>query len=307
VGAIRGEKILITGPTGQVGLPVAIALAKDNEVWGLSRFGDPVARERLESAGVRCVAADLAAADFDALPDDVDYVLNFAVSKSNDWEYDLSANAESTGMLMARCRSARAFLHCSTTAVYQPKGHDRISETDALGDNHRVWEFLSTYSITKIAAEAVARTTARQLGIPTTIARLNVPYGDNGGWPAMTLDMMLGGTPVPVHTNAPSLYNPIHEDDIIGQIPGMLAIASVPAMIVNWAGRDAVSIEEWCGYLGGLAGVEPRFVATDQTIESVAIDTTKMHDLVGEAKVGWREGMRRMAAARHPELGIAPS
>jgi nucleoside-diphosphate-sugar epimerase len=34
---------------------------------------------------------------------------------------------------------------------------------------------METYSITKIAAEAVARTMARALGLPTTIARLNVP------------------------------------------------------------------------------------------------------------------------------------
>ena len=38
---MRGSKILVTGPTGQVGLPVAMALAADNEVWGAARFTDP--------------------------------------------------------------------------------------------------------------------------------------------------------------------------------------------------------------------------------------------------------------------------
>ncbi len=35
----KGEKILITGPTSQVGLPIARSLAEHNEVHGLARFG----------------------------------------------------------------------------------------------------------------------------------------------------------------------------------------------------------------------------------------------------------------------------
>ena len=35
---MRGTKILITGPTGQVASPIAQALAADNEVWGIARF-----------------------------------------------------------------------------------------------------------------------------------------------------------------------------------------------------------------------------------------------------------------------------
>ena len=47
---MRGYKILITGPTGQVATPVAKALAADNEVWGIARFTDAVARDKLEKA-----------------------------------------------------------------------------------------------------------------------------------------------------------------------------------------------------------------------------------------------------------------
>jgi nucleoside-diphosphate-sugar epimerase len=45
---MRGSKILITGPTGQVAVPIARALAADNEVWGIARFTDTTAREGLE-------------------------------------------------------------------------------------------------------------------------------------------------------------------------------------------------------------------------------------------------------------------
>jgi len=303
MGPLRGEKILFTGPTGQVGRPIALALATENEVWGLARFNDAGARAEMESAGVRCVAHNLATEDFSELPDDFTYVLNFSVVKSGRWDRDMAANAEAVGLLMHHCRRARAFLHCSSTAVYQADGHHRFAETDPLGDNHRV--LMPTYSITKIAAEAVVRSAARQWGIPTTIARLNVPYGDNGGWPLFHLEMILAGQPIAVHTNAPSIFNPIHEADIVAMVPRLLEVASVPATIVNWAGNDAVSIEEWSEYLGRLVGREPRFEHTELALESVTTDNSRLHELVGETTVSWREGMRRMVAARHPELTLA--
>ena len=61
--SLSGEKILITGATGQVANPVAKALAVDNEVWAIARFGNADARKDLEDAGVRCAVVDLAAGD----------------------------------------------------------------------------------------------------------------------------------------------------------------------------------------------------------------------------------------------------
>ena len=101
---------------------------------------------------------------FDDVPTDVDYVCNFAVVKSNKWDVDLAGNAEAAGLLMAHCRDARAFLHCSSTGVYEAADGSPQRETDPLGDNHRV--MMPTYSISKIAAEAVVRTTCRLLRRP---------------------------------------------------------------------------------------------------------------------------------------------
>src|ERR1700761_7464924 len=129
---MRGLKILITGPTGQVAAPIAKALAADNEVWGIARFTDTAAREGLESAGVRCQMVNLAAGDFTGLPSDFDYVINLAVAKSGRWDKDLAANAESVGLLMAHCRDAKAFLHCSSAAVYDPPDDQPRTENTAL-------------------------------------------------------------------------------------------------------------------------------------------------------------------------------
>jgi hypothetical protein len=113
--------------------------------------------------------------------------------------------------------------------------------------------------------------------------------------------MLLSGHAVPVHVDAPSVYSPIHADDIVAMVPRLLAAAAVPAVTVNWGGSEPVSIEEWCTYLAGLVGVEPQFEHTDKTIDSVQIDASRMHDLCGRTRVPWREGMRRMATALHPE------
>lgn len=302
---LDGKRVVITGPTGQVAKPLALALAKNNDVTAIARFNNAVARAELEAGGVRCVTVDLAAGDFSGVPADVDYVVNMAVAKTKSFDDDLSANVEGLGLMMSHFRAAKAFFHCSSTAVYQANGHRAFKEDDELGDNHRVMSFMPTYSINKIAAEAMARFGARHWNLPTVIARLNVPYGDNGGWPWMHLEQVLSGQKIAVHTDEPSVYNPIHEDDIIRMVPLLLDVASVPATIVNWGGNDAVSIEEWSQYMGHLVGKKADFVKTDQALESVQIDLTKLHELVGPTEVHWKDGMRRLVAHFHPELTLA--
>lgn len=302
---LKGKRIVITGPASQVGLPVARALAADNEVIGAARFSNPADRERLEGLGVRTVKIDLASGDVSEIPEDLDYLLHFAVAKTPDFAADLAANGSGVGHLMSRCRKASAFLCCSTTGVYKPNGHEPLAEDDFLGDNHAA--MLPTYSISKIAGEAVAGFGAREWNLPTTIARLNVPYGDEGGWPLFHLLMMQAGQPIPVHQDAPSSYNPIHEDDIVRMVPALLEAASVPVTIVNWGGIETTSIEEWCGFMGELTGFEPTFAPTTHTIESVVPDTRKMVELAGPTRVDWRDGLRRMIQHRHPDWLRAPA
>ena len=297
---MRGSKILITGPTGQVAAPIARALAADNEVWGIARFTDTAAREGLEQAGIRCHTVNLAAGDFSGVPTDFDYVLNLAVAKSGRWDKDLAANAESVGLLMAHCREARAFLHASSAAVYDPPDDEPRTERTALGDNHK--SLFPTYSISKIAGEVVARSMARVVGLPTIVARLNVPYGDNGGWPFYQMEMMLAGVPIPVPPGGPARYNPIHEDDVIATLPKLLEAASVPATTVNWCGEQTVSLQDWCTYIGSLIGREPVFELSEQALRGGPTDVTLMRELVGGTTVDWRDGIRRMVSAFHPEL-----
>jgi nucleoside-diphosphate-sugar epimerase len=297
---LTGRKILLTGPTSQVAFPIARALAAQNEVHGLARFSKAAERARCETIGVRCHAVDLATSALDALPDDFDVVLNFAVVKSGDFAYDLAANAEGAGRLLAHCRRAKAFVHASSGGVYQPQGQRPIKETDPLADNHR--GLFATYSISKIAAETIVRFASRQFGVPATIARLSVPYGDNGGWPAFHLMMMRAGHAIPLHPDRPNVFNLLHEDDYTAQLPRLVEIAGVGATTLNWGGSETASIEEWCAWLGELTGLEPRFTEAANVIPPLPLDLTRQHELVGRTSVAWRDGIRRQVAARAPEL-----
>lgn len=288
---LAGSKLLITGPTGQVALPVVEHFAAIADVYALARFSKPADQEKIQTLGATVIQADLAKPEtLQAIPADIEYVLNFAVVKSGDFDYDLAANAEGLGHLMVRCSHVRAFVHFSSTAVYEYAGQEPRTENAPLGDNHRV--MFPTYSISKIAAETVCRFTAHQYGIPTTIARLSVPYGDNGGWMYFHMLMMQQGIPIELHPDQPNYYNPLHVADYIEKIPYLLGAASKEVTTLNFGGSERVSIEQWCAHIGELTGFEAIFAANPKAFGSLAIDTEKMHALIGPTRMDWREGIR---------------
>ena len=52
---LKGSPIVVTGVTGQVARPLALALARDNEVFGAARFCDAAARPSWRPPG--CAAS----------------------------------------------------------------------------------------------------------------------------------------------------------------------------------------------------------------------------------------------------------
>ena len=124
---LQGRRILITGATGQVAFPIARSLAADNEVLAVGRFGKAEDRERVAATGAVPVVADLCADDLSAVPADVDVVLHFAVARSgeNDFDGDLTMNAEGAGRLLAHCRSARRGKAGSRATARTTRSHAR--------------------------------------------------------------------------------------------------------------------------------------------------------------------------------------
>jgi nucleoside-diphosphate-sugar epimerase len=297
---LDGEKILFTGVTGKVALPIARALASTNDVWGVARLRDPRDREELSAAGITAVPLDVATGDFSPLPDDFTRVFHAAVDPGrDDWPQCLATNTHNSGELLYHCRKARGFVYCSTGSIYAYQGHRPLRETDGPGVPLR-----ANYSFSKVAGEAVCTWVATHFGVPLTIIRICSTYGPLGGSPADRLDLMLQGKPVTLHPDAPNNYNPIYEDDYVELGIRAMEVASVPPVVVNWAGSETVSVEDYCGYMGELVGVEPVFDYRADAHTPLWPDVTYMHEVLGRTNVHWRDGFRRMIEARHPELAL---
>ncbi len=127
----------------------------------------------------------------------------------------------------------------------------------------------ANYSFSKVAGEAVCTWVAEHFGIPLTIIRICSTYGPLGGAPADRLDLMLRGAPIRLHPDKPNNYNPIYEDDYVELGIRAMEAARTPPLVVNWAGSETVSVEDYCTYMGELVGVEPVFEYTPDAHTSV--------------------------------------
>lgn len=299
---LEDQRILVTGATGQVARPLAQQLNENNEVWAAARFSDPAAKAELEAQGIKTVTFTMGDENLDYMPD-VDYVIHCGVNampKTSDQA--ISENAEGTGFLMKRYRDAKAFFHMSSDSVYRDNNDPEavIDETARLGGYSA---YSPHYAMSKLACEGVVRFLARDLALPTVIARLDVAYGmhGHGGVPTALYQMMQAGVPYTRKSNGESFCVPIHEDDIVQQVQGLIQHASVPATIVNLGGDEVVTVEEIIRYIEQLTGLTMQIdEGALATWQMKIVDSTKRKALAGPCNVHWKDGVRKILENRFP-------
>nr|UWU44309.1 NAD-dependent epimerase/dehydratase family protein [Streptomyces atrovirens] len=303
---LKGKKILVTGGTGQVARPVAEALAAHNDVWCLGRFGTPGVERELNEKSLTTWHWDMEDASPDTLkglPEDFTHVIHSAVRRGTDADFNAAAevNAVATGRLMAHCRTAEAFLYVSTGALYARQTLDHPYTEDDPVDGVADW--LPAYPVGKIATEGAVRAFSQVLGLPTTIARLNIAYGPGGygGVPMLYFKRMLAGEAIPVPVNGQNWCSLLHTDDIVAQVPHLWRAAATPATLVNWGGDEPVGITDCIEYMSELTGVEARLVPSEVTRETYRFDPTRRRALTGPCEVSWRDGLRRTLEAHFPQ------
>lgn len=288
--------MLVTGATGRIGFPIARALAKEHTVYGMARCSRPGDEAMLRAAGIEPIVADVATYDLAALPAGLTHVFHAAAHLGRHdpaaWRAFFDVNAQASGRLVEACQGVAGFVCCSTGSIYEYQGQRPLREEDPFGVH------LGPYSLSKIAAEEVVRFASVAHGVPVTIIRVFSTYGPMGGAPADRLQRILHGKEVVLHPDAPNNYQPIYEDDYVRLGIRALDVGAVPPTIVNWAGSETVSAEDYCRYLGELVGREVRIRYDPAAPWPLWPDVTRMHEILGQARVPWREGMRRMAEAR---------
>jgi UDP-glucuronate 4-epimerase len=303
---VEGKKILVTGGTGQVARPVAEALATHNEVWCLGRFGTPGVRHDLAGCGITTWRWDMDDIGHDGLrglPDDFTHVLHCAVRRGDDGDFNaaIEVNSLAAGRLMTHCRTAAAFLYVSSGSVYARQALEhQYTETDPVDG---VADWLPAYPVGKIATEGAVRAFSGVLGLPTTIARLNIAYGPGGygGVPMLYFNRMLAGEPIPVPLDGQNWCSLLHSDDIVHQVPLLWQAATVPATLVNWGGDEPVGMTDCVRHMEQLTGIEARLAPSEVTRETYQFDPTLRGKLTGPCQVTWREGICRTLEARYPE------
>lgn len=299
---MQGKKILVTGPAGNLTFPIVQELVKDNEVWGLARFSDPAGRTALEDLGVTCVQRDLARDSIDDLPTDFDAVWHagamVAMSSEEDMAYTFEVNVQATGKLLEHCRDVKTFVHCSTGGVYAHK-EGLLTEDSDYGAP------IPAYSLSKIAAEQLVKYLATKHQIPTIILRIGAVYGPGLAGPMVRINRMMRGKDVWVNPAEPRKGSVMWIGDAVRMAIIAMEKGTVPLTTTNFCGDDPVSIDEYCIYAGKLLGIEPTFKWTDGTYPSNQMDTTRMHQVLGPAKVSWKEGFRMLLEGEFPDRKLA--
>ncbi len=309
---LEGKTIMVTGASGNMGEATSTLLAQRNKVYGVARFSDPAARQRLEQAGVKCIKKDLGVDRLDDLPDDVQYIINLGAATSGihlsgvtsgsstseqDLAYSMKVNAYAIGNLMRRYPKLKGFVTTSTAMVYkyQPRP---IKETDLLGveeDERR------NYSVTKIAGEAIAVFASEQFGIPAMVFRIFQTYSAKGGPVVTRVHLVAQGKEVPVYPNDPCPTAPLFITDFVSFCEVALGRAgTVPATIVNVGGTRYIKFKEYVEVIGRMMGVKPKFLETTSAHKAFCPDTTLLQKLLGKCEVTPEEGIRQAIQYHYP-------
>jgi nucleoside-diphosphate-sugar epimerase len=295
--SLRDQRIVVTGASGLMGFAIARALAPDNDVTACARFSDAKDAATLEAAGARVVRFDLASHDLSPLPDTADVVFHFGTmtafpttAEERDWQFEV--NTQSTGRLAMRYRECRAFVYASAS-IYKFQGERMLTEDDVFG----VMPGIENYCASKIAAEQLLRFLSVEYGIPSVILRINSAYGPRGGSIAGRVDRVRAGEPVLIYAGVENRYSPIFETDFVEKSIASASIVAVPPEVVNLAGSETCSIEQYCAIAGELCGVEPILVESADAIPPLWTDPSKMERLLGKTSVSPREGIRRVLEA----------
>jgi nucleoside-diphosphate-sugar epimerase len=294
---ISGEKILVTGVGGTVATPIALSLAKNNEVWGASRFSNPEKRRALDEAGIVTRAIDIGSGDYSELPTDFTYVVHSAWLRASLAELQLAIrnNIEGVGLLMQHTRKAKGTLVMSGMPVYTPNPDPRhlFTESDPIGASSYAYAPTSPYS--KAGVEAVARFCARAFDMKVTITRLNSVTGPSHSFPAQVIRAVLAGRPVQAPGD-PNMQSPIHSEDLAWQVEPLLEAASNPAFIVNWGGDEHMSVQDWVAKVNewsGKSAVVDVHSVVGAPIANPA-DPTLRKSVTGPCRVDFWKDFRRL-------------
>jgi nucleoside-diphosphate-sugar epimerase len=304
-------KILITGAAGAIGSHVAEAFARaGNQTIGVDCYTDYYSQElkimnaqAAKDAGVYMLRHDLAEDDLTELVEGCTAIFHFAaqpgISDRVSFQTYLRNNLIATQRLLdaAHCneRFQGLFVYISTSSVYGKRAD--VDETALPMPT-------SAYGVTKLAAEQLALSYARDKGMQVSVLRLFSVYGERERPDKLyrrVLGHVLEGQPFSLHKGS-ELHRRsyTHVSDIAGVCVVLLGVdrVAVNGQIFNIGNDQTITTGEGLALIEKITGKQihatrlpPR--SGDQEITAANID--KARKILGyEPKVMPEEGLRRM-------------
>lgn len=259
MGAMEGDAIVL-GAAGKMGPHLAMMLRRGirGRVFGVSRFSDGGARERLTAAGVETIACDLGDRDAVArLPDapNVFFLAGQKFGTSGAPEATWAMNVLVPAIVAERYRGSR-IVAFSTGCVYPfvPVGGGGSREDDAVGPPS------GEYAWSCVGRERMFAHGARRHGTRVALFRLNYAVEFRYGVLVDIAQKVLAGQPVDLTMGH---VNIIWQGDAVARAIQSMELAASPPGPINVTGPDTLLVRDLAARLGRRFGREPRFTGAE--------------------------------------------
>jgi nucleoside-diphosphate-sugar epimerase len=284
--ALRGlpGDILVLGAAGKMGPSLARMarraadeIGDGRAVIAVSRFSEAGLREKMESWGIRTIAADLLNREALAgLPDapNIVYMAGRKFGSTGAESLTWAMNAYLPGMVAERYPASRITAF-STGNVYPfaPASGAGASETDPVGP-------VGEYAQSCLGRERILEHFSAANGTPVALLRLSYAIDLRYGVILDVAAKVLMGEPVDVTTGYASV---IWQGDANAHTLMSLASCSSPPMILNITG-PRISIRDVAVRLGELLERAPRIVSKEAD-SALLVDASKAAGLFGPPSV----------------------
>lgn len=258
--------LLILGAGGKMGPTLAVlarrgldaAGREGDTVYAVSRFGDDVVRQRLESANVRTISFDLIENDdFSQLPDAENVVFmvgaKFGAATNASWAWEVNAALPD--------RVARRYRDSAIVALSTGNVYPFLPAASGGATEDVVPAPIGEYAQSCLGRERVFEFAAEQRGTRVATIRLNYAVDLRYGVLADIGGAVRDQEPVSVGTSNVNVVWQGYANEVVLR---SLTRASAPAFVINLTGPETLNVAEIARRFGQLLEVDVELVGEPQ-------------------------------------------
>jgi nucleoside-diphosphate-sugar epimerase len=284
--SVRGD-FLVLGAGGKMGPTLCRLLKNASEaagagrrIYAVSRFSDPDVRNRLESAGVETIQADLLDRSvYPQLPEaaNVFFLAGMKFGASVQEHMTWAMNTYVPALAAERWSGPEVRIAVFSTGNVYP-----FVKVDSGGaDEGTPPEPLGEYAMSCLGRERIFQHFSATRGTRAVIVRLNYANELRYGVLVDLAQKVLSGQEIDLSMG---YVNVIWQGDANNYIARSIALASSPASFLNVAGPEILSVRKLAERTARLAGAKARFTGTEQSTALLS-DSSRCLELFGQPNV----------------------